>query len=300
MSTTISTSAPGLLRTRLADYFQLARPRLTLMALVTVAVGAILGSASRPDWMIVVQSVVGAALVAAGASALNQWLERDSDALMRRTRQRPLPAGRLRPGEVLVFGFATALGGVAYLALLLPELLAGAIAALILVIYLVVYTPLKRMSSLNTLVGAVAGALPPVIGWAAVRGSLNAEIGALFVILFLWQVPHFLAIAWLYRADYANAGLCMLPAVDPAGSMTGRQMVSYCLALVAASLAPLMIAGAGSLYFAGALLLGLGFLVCAVGFAHRRSQASARIVLRASLIYLPALLALLLLDGVAH
>src|SRR5262249_18298462 len=157
---------------------------------------------------------------------------------------------------------------------------------------------LRGPTPLNTLVGATSGALPPVIGWAAVRGSLSAEIGALFVVLFLWQVPHFLAIAWIHRADYRRAGLYMLPAVDRDGGMIGRQMICYCLALVAASLAPLVVGGAGLVYLAGALLLGAGFLACAVGFARRRSLARARTVLRASLIYLPALLTLLLLDTI--
>jgi protoheme IX farnesyltransferase len=266
------------------------------MALVTVAVGAIAASAGAPDWRIVAHAVVGAALVAAGASALNQWLERESDARMRRTQDRPLPAGRLQPAEVLVLGIGSAVSGVAYLALSLPHPLAAVVAALTLLIYVFVYTPLKSRTPLNTLVGAIPGALPPVIGWTAVRGSVNGEIGALFVVLFLWQVPHFLAIAWIYRADYRRAGLCMLPAVDPDGSMIGRQMICYCLVLIAASLALFVVRGAGTIYLAGALLLGIGLLACAVGYARQRSLSRARVVLRASLIYLPALLTLLLLE----
>jgi protoheme IX farnesyltransferase len=270
------------------------------MALVTVAAGAILASAGTPDWRIVAHALVGAALVAAGASGLNQLLERETDALMQRTRNRPLPAGRLQAGEVLVFGIASAVSGVVYLALTLPHPLAAVVAALTFVIYVFVYTPLKRRTSLNTLAGGIAGALPPVIGWTAVRGSVNAEIGVLFLVLFLWQVPHFLAIAWIYRADYCRAGLCMLPSVDPEGSMTGRQMIGYCLALVAASLALPVVAAAGPVYLAGALLLGLGFLTSAVRFACRRSLARARVVLRVSLIYLPGLLTLLLLNRILH
>jgi heme o synthase len=300
MTSAVYTKAPARAGTRLADYLQLTRPRLSVMALLTVAAGAILASAGAPDWGIVAHAVVGAALVAAGASALNQLMERGVDARMQRTQDRPLPAGKLQPGEVLVFGIGSATGGVAYLALTLPHALAAVAAALTFLTYVFVYTPLKRRTPLNTLVGAVSGALPPVIGWTAVRGSVNAEIGALFVVLFLWQVPHFLAIAWIYRADYGRAGLCMLPAVDPEGNMIGRQMVCYCLALVAASLMPVVVGGAGPVYLAGALLLGLGFLVCAVGFAQRRSLARARAVLRASLIYLPALLTLLLLDAIPH
>jgi protoheme IX farnesyltransferase len=265
------------------------------MAVLTVAVGALLASAGVPDWLVVAHALVGAALVAAGASALNQWMEREIDTRMQRTRDRPLPAGRLQPGEVLVLGLGSALGGVVYLALTLSHPLAAVVAALTLLSYLLIYTPLKRRAPLNTLVGAIPGALPSVIGWTAVRGSVDAEIGALFVIIFLWQVPHFLAIAWIHRADYRRAGLCMLPAVDPTGSMTGRQMICYCLALIAASLTPLVVGRAGPVYLAGALLLGTGFLACAVGFAQQPSLARARAMLRASLIYLPGLLILLLL-----
>jgi protoheme IX farnesyltransferase len=268
------------------------------MALLTVAVGAILASDGAPYWGVVAHAVVGAALVAAGASALNQLMERHIDARMQRTQNRPLPAGRLQPGEVLVFGFASALGGVAYLALTLAHPLAAIVAALTFLIYVFVYTPLKRRTPFNTLIGAIPGALPPVIGWTAVRGSLNAETGALFVILFLWQVPHFLAIAWIYRADYCRAGLCMLPSVDPTGSMTGRQMICYCLALLAASLTPFVIGRAGLFYLASALLLGIGFLLCSVDFAWLPSLARARTVLRASLVYLPALLIFQLFDGI--
>ena len=292
--------APALSRARLADYVQLTRPRLAAMALVTVAAGAILASAGAPDWWVVAHALVGAALVAAGASALNQLMEREIDARMQRTQDRPLPAGRLQSGEVLIFGIASATAGVVYLALALPHPLAAVAAALTFLIYVFVYTPLKRRTPLNTLVGAIPGALPPVIGWTAVRGSVNAEAGVLFVILFLWQVPHFLAIAWIHRADYCRAGLCMLPSVDLEGGMTGRQMVGYCLALVAASVTPIVVGGAGPVYLAGALVLGVGFLVCAIGFARRRSLGRARIVLRASLLYLPALLTLLLVDGIPH
>jgi protoheme IX farnesyltransferase len=300
MTVAVTNGAPALSRARLADYVQLTRPRLSAMALVTVAAGAILASAGAPDWRLVAHALLGAALVAAGSSALNQWMEREVDARMRRTRGRPLPAGRLQPGEVLVLGIGWATGGVAYLALTLPHPFAAAVAALTFLLYVFVYTPLKRRTPLNTLVGAVPGALPPVIGWTAVRGSVNAEAGALFVILFLWQAPHFLAIAWIHRADYRRAGLCMLPSIDLEGSMIGRQMVCYCLALVAASLTPLVVGGAGPVYLAGALLLGVGFLGCALGFAWRRSPAWARAVLRASLVYLPALLTLLLVDRILH
>jgi protoheme IX farnesyltransferase len=300
MATIADTTTPALAGTRLADYLQLTRPRLSAMALLTVAAGAVQASGGAPDWRVLTNTLIGAALVAAGASALNQLLERESDGHMQRTRERPLPSGRVQSGEALVFGLGSAVGGVVYLALTLPSPLAAALAALTLVSYVLVYTPLKRTTALNTLVGAIPGALPPVIGWAAVRGSLSAGAGVLFVVLFLWQMPHFLAIAWIYRADYDRAGLRMLPAIDPEGRLIGRLMVCYCLALLAASLAPLVLGGGGPVYLAGALLLGMGFLACAVGFARCRTDARARVVLRASLIYLPALLMLLLWAGIPH
>jgi protoheme IX farnesyltransferase len=300
MTTIAETQAPALTGARLTDYLQLTRPRLSAMALLTVAAGAVMAAGGAPDWRILTHALIGTALVAAGASALNQLLERESDGLMQRTRERPLPSGRLRSGEALALGLVSAVGGVVYLALSLPSQLAAALAALTLLSYVFVYTPLKRTSALNTLVGAIPGALPPVIGWAAVRGSVSAGAGVLFVVLFLWQMPHFLAIAWIHRADYERAGLRMLPAIDPEGGLLGRLMISYCLALLAVSLAPLVFGWAGPVYLAGALLIGIGFLACAVGFARSRSVSRARVVLRASLIYLPVLLMLLVLDGIPH
>ena len=217
---------------------------------------------------------------------------------MQRTENRPLPAGRLQPLEVLIFGGVFGVGGVAYLAVLLSHWLAAFVAAFTFLSYVFVYTPLKRRTSLNTLVGAVPGALPPVIGWAAVRGSIDPEIVALFAIIFLWQVPHFLAIAWIYREDYERAGLCMLPVLDRAGVMSSRQMVAYCVALIPVSLAPFMLGRTGGIYLVGAILLGVLFLGFTVSFSQRHSVLRARSVVRVSLLYLPALLALLLLDGV--
>jgi protoheme IX farnesyltransferase len=296
-ATAVYAEAPSLARSRLADYLMLTKPRLTIMVLFTVAAGALLAAAGSPDWAILCHTVIGTALVAGGGSALNQFLERDSDGLMCRTESRPLPAGRLLPVEVLVFGIALGLAGIVYLALVVRQPLAALVAAVTILSYVFVYTPLKRKTTLNTLIGAVSGALPPLIGWSAVRGSFDLEIVSVFAMLFLWQIPHFLAIAWIYREDYDRAGLCMLPVVDRDGSMSARQMVGYCLALLAASLLPLLLGRAGGLYLAGALALGAGFLGFAVAFWRVRSLARARGVLRASLIYLPALLALLVIDG---
>ncbi|HLJ93024.1 MAG TPA: heme o synthase [Gemmataceae bacterium] len=296
-ATTVCPDAPSLVRSRLADYLMLTKPRVAVLVLFTVACGALLAAAGAPDWVVLGHTVLGTALVAGGASALNQFLERDSDSLMWRTENRPLPAGRLLPMEVLLFGTALGGAGVTYLALVVRQPLAAVVAAITFVSYVFVYTPLKRRTTLNTLIGAVPGALPPVIGWVAVRGSFDLEIMSLFVVLFLWQVPHFLAIAWIYREEYGRAGLCMLPVVDHDGTMSARQMVGYCLALLPASLMPLLIGRAGLLYLAGAVVLGAGFLSLALAFWHMPSVARARGVLRASLIYLPALLALLLIDA---
>ena len=287
-------------RNRVADYLELTKPRVGVLVLFTVAAGACLAARGVPDLLPLLHTLSGTALVVAGASALNQFLERHSDALMHRTENRPLPSGRLQPAEVLAFGLSLGIGGTVYLALALRQPTAALVAATAFVSYVFIYTPLKRVSSLNTLVGAVPGALPPVIGWTAVTGSLDMRVVVLFLILYLWQVPHFLAIAWIYRADYARAGLRMLPVVDPRGSMTGRQMVTYCMALIPVSLMPVVLGAAGPIYLAGAALLGLGFLGYTLGFIRSHSVAQARRVLRASLIYLPALLALLLADGFAN
>jgi protoheme IX farnesyltransferase len=243
--------------------------------------------------------LIGTAVLFAGASALNQLLERDRDALMPRTANRPLPAGRLQPVQVLALGSLLSAGGVVYL-LACGQPLGAGLGTFALISYLFVYTPLKEWTPLSTLIGAVPGAVPPLIGWAAARGSLDSRALALFLIVFVWQVPHFLAIAWIYRDQYARAGFRVLPVLDPQGVQTGRQMICYCLALVVASLALAVLGAAGPVYLAGALLLGIGFLACAVRFACLRSLSRARVVLRASLIYLPALLTLLVLNRILH
>jgi protoheme IX farnesyltransferase len=285
-----------LARPRLADYVALTKPRVAVLVLFTVAAGALLAGGGTVSLLVVFHAVFGTALVAAGASALNQWIERHTDARMRRTADRPLPSGRLLPVEALVLGALLAVVGVAYLACTLSNPSAALAAALTFAGYVGVYTPLKPRTALNTLIGAVPGALPPVIGWCAVRSPFTLEAVNLFLVLFLWQVPHFLAIAWIYREDYARAGLCMLPVIDRRGRRTGQQMVLYCLSLVLVSMAPVLWAEAGVLYFVGALALGAAFLATTLRFQRAPSLAHARRVLRASLWYLPGLLALLLLD----
>jgi protoheme IX farnesyltransferase len=281
---------------RLVDYVALTKPRVAVLVLFTVGAGVLLASAPIVPLDVLFHAVFGTALVASGASALNQWLERGSDARMRRTCTRPLPAGRLSPLEVVVFGCVLGAGGVAYLLWMLDSPAAGLLALFTFAAYVGVYTPLKRYTTLNTLIGAVPGAMPPVIGWCAVSGHVDAGALALFVVLFVWQVPHFLAIAWMYRGEYARARLCMLPVIDRDGRSTARQMVLYCLALVPTSLGPVLLHSAGVVYTAGALLLGLYFLLRAWQFTTDRTVWSARRVLRASLVYLPGLLLVLLFD----
>jgi protoheme IX farnesyltransferase len=282
--------------TRLADYVALTKPRVAVLVLFTVAAGALLAGGRDVSAVVVFHAVFGTALVAAGASALNQWLERHSDANMRRTANRPLPAGRLQPAAAFVFGVLLGAVGEAYLIATLNSPWAAILAALTFASYVGVYTPLKARTSMNTLIGAVPGAMPPVIGWCAARGGITAEAVGLFLVLFLWQLPHFYAIAWMYRDEYARAGLCMLPVQDPDGRQTGRHMVSYCLLLLPVSLGPVALGAAGAVYGSGAVLLGLAFLASAWRFWRTRTAGQARRVMRASLVYLPGLLALLLLD----
>jgi heme o synthase len=290
------TEALPLARSRVADYVALTKPRVAVLVLFTVAVGGLLAGRVAPDLVVLAHTLIGTAFVAAGASALNQLLERHSDALMRRTENRPLPAGRLQPAEVWLFGLSLCLGGLLYLAVTVRQPLAVAVAAFTCASYVFVYTPLKRRTTLNTLVGAVPGALPPVIGWTALGGSLDAGALTLFLILFFWQVPHFLAIAWIYREEYARASLQMLPVVDEHGVLTGRQMVLYCVALVPISLYPVVQHQAGWIYALAAVALGTGFLASALAFVKASGVLQARRVLQASLIYLPALLAFLMMD----
>jgi protoheme IX farnesyltransferase len=281
---------------RWADYLALTKPRIAVLVLFTVGAGVLLAAGTEWRLAVLIHAVFGTALVASGASALNQWLERSSDAQMRRTQDRPLPAGRLLPMEVLAFGLSLGVAGTVYLVVSLSSPCAAVAAAFTFVCYVFIYTPLKSRTTLNTLIGAVPGAMPPVIGWCAVKGEVETGALTLFAILFLWQVPHFLAIAWMYREEYAKAGLRMLPVIDPDGRMTARQMIAYTLALIPISLGPVLLASAGALYLSGALLLGLYFLRHALHFQASRSVEQARKMLRVSLVYLPGLLALLLLD----
>jgi protoheme IX farnesyltransferase len=294
MATTLLPQARVLPLARLDDYLQLVRPRIALLVLFTVGAGGMLASRGASDLAAVAHAVIGTALVASGASCLNQWVERDADARMGRTQNRPLPAGRLLPAEALALGLALGAGGLVYLFASVPQPLTAGLAGLALVSYVGVYTPLKRVTTLNTLIGAVPGALPPVIGWTAVTGRFDAQALSLFLIVFVWQVPHFLAIAWMYRDDYARAGFRMLPVRDASGGLTGREMVRYCLVLIPVSVLPAVLGLAGPPYAAAALILGGLFLSSCLGFVRRPALQQARRVLRASLIYLPCLLMVLI------
>ena len=284
-------------RRRTLDYIELTKPRVVVMILVTTLVGFYLGSQGVPDYLCLVYTLIGTALAAGGTLALNQLIEREADAKMHRTRLRPLPDGRMQPLDALVFGALLTLGGLVYLTLTVNPLSALVTAAIV-VSYLFAYTPLKKKTSLCSIVGAIPGALPPVIGWTAARETLNLEAWVLFTIMFLWQMPHSLAIGWLYRDDYARAGFRLLPVVDPDGKSTGRQIVSYCLALLAVGLLPTLIGFTGTTYFFCALALGSIFLWYGVILALSCSQAAARRLLFASLVYLPVLLAVMAFDKV--
>jgi protoheme IX farnesyltransferase len=288
-------SAPPL-RARLADYVSLTKPRITSLVLVTTGIGFLLAR-SAPDWGRLLTTIIGTALVAGGASAFNQVWERERDARMRRTAGRALPAGRLEPMPAAIFAAGCSLLGILLLAFG-ASLLAAGLATVTLLLYVLVYTPLKVVSSLCTVVGAVPGALPPVIGWAAAAGALAPGAWALFAIVFLWQMPHFLAIAWLYREDFARGGYPMLPVLEPDGASTGRQAALYALTLLPVSLSLAAMRLAGSAYIAGAVLCGGLYAGLAIGFASRRTAGRARLVFLASILYLPAVLALAFLDRV--
>ena len=279
------------------DLVALTKPRVVLMVLVTTLMGYDVALTGPADYLRMIHLLIGSLLAAGGTLALNQYRERDLDARMDRTRARPLPAGRLQPLEAWLFGVALTLVGTAYLAALVNPLVALVTLATT-ILYLFAYTPLKQRTPLCTLVGAVAGALPPVAGWAAARGDVAPGAWVLFAILFLWQLPHTLAIARLYRDDYARAGVRVLPVVDPDGASTERQVVLSCVALVSVSLLPAVAGWTGPIYLAGALVLGLAFSAVGVEQALVPSPRAARHVLLASLIYLPLLLGLMAFDRI--
>jgi len=282
---------------RVSDFFELTKPRIVLMVLVTALVGYYAGSERVPDYLRLLQVLIGTALAAGGTLTLNQFIERDIDAMMERTRHRPLPDARVQPQDALWFGVALTLLGLGYLAVVVNPL-SAVVAGAITLSYLLVYTPMKRYSSLCLPLGAVPGALPPVIGWVAARGELSVDAWVLFAILFLWQIPHTLAIAYLYREDFAKAGIQFLPVIEPDGESTNRQILIHCGALLVVSLLPTLIGLAGASYFIAAFILGAAFLASGIKLVMAPTRAGARRLLFASLIYLPVLLLVMALDRV--
>jgi protoheme IX farnesyltransferase len=282
-------------RSRWVDFYELTKPRMNFLVLITTMVGFCVASVGSLDWMLLVHALLGTGMTAAAASILNQFAERRLDAMMPRTQSRPLPAGRITPAEALAAGAALAILGVAYLAIWVNALTA-LLGLFTLGSYVLVYTPLKRRTSLNTVIGAVPGAVPPVMGFTAATGALSPEAMVLFGILFFWQMPHFLAIAILYRDDYAAAGFKMLPVIDSDLRLTGRQIVLYAIALVPVSLMPSLLGMTGAAYFTAAVLLGLAFLTFGVSCATSRTRVDAKKLFLASIVYLPLLLGVMMLD----
>jgi protoheme IX farnesyltransferase len=289
--------SPISLSVRLSDLAELAKPGITLMVVLTAGLGFLLAEQERISFLLLVHTLIGTGLISAGASALNQVIERETDALMRRTSQRPLPAGRMDPDMALLFGVTLGVAGLAELALAV-NLLTALLGAVALAGYVFVYTPLKRKSSLSTIIGAIPGAIPPMMGWSAVRNDVDLAAWVLFGILFFWQMPHFLAIAWLCRDDYREAGFPMLTVNDPEGLRTARQVLLYGAVLVPVSLMPSLLGLMGTVYFVGALALGLAYFGFGLGFARSRTTPGARWLMLASVLYFPAVLLVMLLDRV--
>lgn len=285
------------------DYIALTKPRITWLILMSTGVGYFFGlkraffnpETGAADWALLIHTLIGTGLIASGTAALNQWSERDADLLMRRTSARPLPSGRMNAPRALWFGIALAVVGFTELALWV-NILAALLGAFTLGSYLFIYTPLKQRSHLSTVIGALPGAMPPLMGYAASSGSLTPEAWTLFAILFIWQFPHFLAIAWMYREDYARAGIRMLPVVEPDGMSTGRQIILYASTLIPVSLFPVLLGMSGRIYLVGALILGGWFLYTGVRVAFDLTNVRARHVLLASIVYLPAIYGLMVFD----
>jgi len=281
---------------RIRLYLELTKPRILVMVLVTAALGFLLGSREHGSFVPLLLTLMGVAGATGGAAVLNNYLEREFDAKMVRTRGRALPAGLIEPGRALTFGVGLVIAGVLLLACAV-NLMAGFLVLIAAFLYVLVYTPLKRITWWNTTFGAIPGAIPPMAGWAAATGHIGPGAWALFAILFAWQHPHFFAIAWIFQDDYRAAGFKMLPAIEPSGSRTMRLTIGFSLFLLGVSLVPTLIGMAGWTYFFGTLLIGLLMLVAAVSFARERSAANARQLLKASILYLPLLLGFILVDA---
>lgn len=293
----LKTMEVGSSQIRISDLFELAKPRIAVLSLITTLAGFYMATEGPLNFALAAHVVVGTALVAAGASAFNHLFERELDAQMDRTRDRPLPAGRMTPAQVATYAVAASLAGVVYLALT-TTLLAAACGLATMVLYVFVYTPMKRITSLNTMVGAIPGALPPMIGWTAVTNEFSHAAWVLFGILYIWQIPHFMAIAWLYREQYGKAGFKMISVDDVGGVRTSRQIVLQTVAMLAVSLLPTSLGVTGNVYFFAAFVLGIGFLAAASFMVFNRTDKNARRLLLASVIYLPLLLTFMVIDKV--
>jgi protoheme IX farnesyltransferase len=277
------------------DYIALTKPRITWLILMSTGVGYFFGARGGWHWLTLLNTILGTGLIASGTAALNQWYERAADAKMKRTQGRPLPAGRISANKALIFAILISVAG--FIELFAGvNALTGWLGLFTLLSYLFIYTPLKQRSPHSTTIGAIPGAMPPLIGFAAASGTLTWDAWILFAILFFWQFPHFYAIAWMYREDYERAGIRMLPVVEPDGESTARRILAYSLILVPISLVPKFLSMTGNLYLAGALALGLLFLYASVRVSFDRTRREARRVLLASVIYLPVLYGLMLLD----
>jgi heme o synthase len=287
--------APSSAKARAAAYIELTKPRITFLIVLTSAAGFCLGARGPVNYLTFTHAMIGIALLSSGIATLNQFMERDLDGLMRRTESRPLPSGRLWPFEALWFGVALTLAAEIYLALSV-NVLTAVLGLTVISGYLFLYTPLKTRTTLSTAVGAFPGAMPPLLGWTAARGEIDVAAWVLFAILFLWQFPHFLAIAWMYREDYGRAGIRMLPVVEPDGRVTGQQIILYALMLVPVSLLPAFLGISGRFYLIAALTLGLLFLASSIRAALSKSNQHARQLLLASVLYLPLLFGVMVLN----
>lgn len=282
-------------RMRVAAFFELTKPRIAFMLVLTSAAGFYLGTKGSLDFALFANAMIGIVILAFGVATLNQYLERSTDALMDRTKNRPLPSMRLTPTEALIFGLVQCAVAEVYLYFLVNPLTAG-LGLVVIVGYVLLYTPLKTRTSASTAIGAIPGAMPPLMGWTASANEVTLGAWALFVMLFLWQFPHFLAIAWMYKEQYAKAGILMLPVVEPSGKITARQIVLFAIMLVPASLAPFFLGFAGIAYLIGATLLGAWFLFESVTAARAKTVEKARRLLMVSVLYLPLIFGLLVLD----
>jgi protoheme IX farnesyltransferase len=282
-------------REKLTAYVVLTKPRIALMLVITAAAGFYLGTASGFNWLLFINSMISIALLAFGVATLNQYLERDTDLLMKRTAIRPLPSGKLSSTQALVFGILLCFAAEIYLAVFI-NFLTAILGLTVIVGYVLLYTPLKTRTTLSTLIGAFPGAMPPLMGWTAAANEVSLGAWALFWTLFLWQFPHFLAIAWMYRDEYKRAGILMLPVVEPAGKITAKQIVIFAVLTLLISLAPFFLGFAGLFYLIGAALLGGWFLFAGIDFARTKSDEKARRLLKVSVMYLPLLFGLMVLN----